>query len=60
MFQSKEEVYDCLDSDMECGRLKLQYTYQINPLDKTVKQFKASQICKYEYKNRVASTYQME
>ncbi len=60
-FQSKKEVYDCLDSDIERERLKLyDANLQINPPDKSVKQFKASQICKYECKNRVTSTYQME
>ncbi len=37
LFQSKEEVYNCLDSDMERDRLKVYDAYvQINPPDKSV------------------------
>ena len=59
-YTNKKEVYAVLN-EMEQERLK---TYDkaivINKPDARLKQFKTSQICKYECGNRVSSSYQDE
>ena len=60
-FTSKKEVYEALDSDLERDRLR-QYdsALKIAKVDKELKRFKESQICKYECKDRVSSSYRDE
>lgn len=57
-FASKKEVYEALGSDLERERLK-QYDSSIiiNKPDAALKQFKTSQICKYECGSRTSSSY---
>lgn len=59
-FQSKTEMYDALDSDIERARLKVYDAALIvsKKPDSNLKQYKASQICKYECKSRVSSAFQ--
>jgi hypothetical protein len=54
-------VYAVLDSDLEKDRLK-QYDSAIiiNKPDAAIRQFKASQICKYECGSRVSNPYRDE
>jgi len=60
-YKSKKEVYAVLDSDLERDRLK-QYdgAILIKSPDASLKQFKASQICKYECGSRVSNSYRDE
>lgn len=60
-YKSKKEVYAVLDSDLERERLK-QYdgALVISKPNAALKQFKASQICKYECGSRVSSSYRDE
>jgi len=60
-FKTKQDVYNALDTDLEKDRLK-QYDQAIliSKPDSAVKQFKASQICKYECGSRVSSSYRDE
>eukprot|EP00587_Corethron_hystrix_P009944 CAMPEP_0113307522 /NCGR_PEP_ID=MMETSP0010_2-20120614/6333_1 /TAXON_ID=216773 ORGANISM="Corethron hystrix, Strain 308" /NCGR_SAMPLE_ID=MMETSP0010_2 /ASSEMBLY_ACC=CAM_ASM_000155 /LENGTH=236 /DNA_ID=CAMNT_0000162393 /DNA_START=133 /DNA_END=843 /DNA_ORIENTATION=+ /assembly_acc=CAM_ASM_000155 len=58
-YKSKKEVYAAMEgNEAMITRLK---TYDssivIRPLDKSVRQFKESQICKYECGSRVSSSY---
>lgn len=57
-YKTKQEIYAVLDSDLEKDRLR-QYdaALVIQKPDRSVQQFKASQICKYECGNRVSSSY---
>jgi len=59
-YASKKDVYAVLN-EMEADRLK-QYdkAIVINKVDAQLKQFKTSQICKYECGNRVSSSYRDE
>jgi len=60
-FTSKSQVYAALDSDIERERLK-QYdsSIKISKVDKSLQQFKNSQICKYECGSRVSNSYRDE
>lgn len=60
-YVSKKDVYAVLDSDLERDRLK-QYddAIRINKPDAALRQFKESQICKYECGRRVSNPYRDE
>jgi len=60
-YKTKADVYAVLDSDLERDRLK-QYDGAILIVapDASIKQFKASQICKYECGSRVSNAYRDE
>uniref|UniRef100_A0A6U1Z6I7 Photosystem II 12 kDa extrinsic protein n=1 Tax=Trieres chinensis TaxID=1514140 RepID=A0A6U1Z6I7_TRICV len=60
-YKSKADVYDALDSEVMRERLR-QYdaAIVISKPDAALKQFKASQICKYECGSRTSNTYRDE
>ena len=60
-YKSKKDVYNALDTDIEKDRLR-QYdaAILISKPDASLKQFKASQICKYECGGRVSNSYRDE
>jgi hypothetical protein len=60
-YKSKQDIYNVLETDLERERLR-QYdaALLIQKPDKSLQQFKASQICKYECGSRVSNPYQDE
>jgi len=60
-YKTKADVYAVLESDLERDRLK-QYdgAILISAPDAAIKQFKTSQICKYECGSRVSNSYRDE
>mmetsp|Transcript_19161 Transcript_19161/g.24854 ORF Transcript_19161/g.24854 Transcript_19161/m.24854 type:complete len:197 (+) Transcript_19161:131-721(+) len=57
-YKNKKDVYKVLTSDAEIERLKMyDSSIKILPVNKSLQQFKESQICKYECSNRVSSSY---
>lgn len=60
-FKTKADVYAALDTDMEKDRLRMyDSSIKVMKVDKSLQQFKGSQICKYECGSRVSNTYRDE